>query len=115
MTTNNETINFKDYQEAALKTSGAGGDGDMRLLIATLGLAGEAGEFANIVKKWKGHKHDISKHELRDELGDILWYIAEICSVSGLDMEEVAQQNVDKLKKRYPEGFSVERSRNRIE
>ena len=113
--TDTKQYTFAQYQEAARKTAGAGGEGDSRLYIATLGLAGEAGEFANLVKKWKGHKHETSDDDLRDELGDILWYMAEICSVCGLDLNEVAAQNVEKLKKRYPEGFSVERSRNRTE
>ncbi len=103
------------YQKLAGRTSGAGGDGERRLVIAALGLAGEAGEFANMVKKLTAHGHDIPPNELADELGDVLWYLAEAASACGLQLGDIAQQNVDKLRLRYPEGFSQERSINREE
>ena len=111
---NNQSItNVNEYQKLAARTSGAGGSGEMRLIIAALGLAGEAGEFANIVKKLTAHGHNISKLQLADELGDVLWYLAEAASACNLTLEEIATQNIEKLKKRYPDGFSKERSINR--
>lgn len=101
------------YQDLAERTSGAGGQGERRLIIAALGLAGEAGEFANMVKKKTAHKHQISEEELADELGDVLWYAAEAASACGLDLSEIAEMNVEKLRKRYPDGFSSEKSINR--
>ena len=83
------------------------------MIIAALGLAGEAGEFANMVKKLTAHGHNISTTELADELGDVLWYLAEAATACGISLNEIAQQNVDKLRSRYPDGFSEERSRNR--
>ena len=107
-------LHLNEYQELAGRTAGAGGDGDRRLIIAALGLAGEAGEFANLVKKLTAHGHtDITPDVLADELGDVLWYLAEAASACGLELAQVARQNVDKLQKRYPEGFSEERSINR--
>ena len=106
-------MNLNHYQSLAGMTSGAGGDGDRRLIIAALGLAGEAGEFANLVKKLTAHGHDIPLDELSDELGDVLWYLAEAASACGLELNHVATQNVDKLRARYPQGFSQERSINR--
>ena len=108
-----DEITMKYYQHLAQRTSGAGGDGERRLIIAALGLAGEAGEFANMVKKLTAHGHDISLYALSNELGDVMWYVAEAASAAGLDLGEIAEQNVDKLRKRYPEGFSEERSINR--
>jgi NTP pyrophosphatase (non-canonical NTP hydrolase) len=106
-------INLNQYQELAERTSGAGGQGDRRLIIAALGLAGEAGEFANMVKKLTAHGHDIPPESLADELGDVLWYVAEAASACGLELGDIAHKNVEKLRRRYPEGFSQERSINR--
>lgn len=106
-------MEFSRYQQLASRTAGAGGNGDRRLIISALGLAGEAGEFANFVKKMTAHGHDISKDTFIDELGDILWYVAEAASSLELDLSEIADNNVKKLRKRYPEGFSEERSINR--
>jgi NTP pyrophosphatase (non-canonical NTP hydrolase) len=106
-------LTFNEYQKLAARTAGAGGDGDRRLIISALGLAGEAGEFANMVKKLTAHGHNISPEILADELGDVLWYVAEAATTCGLRLGDLAQQNVEKLRQRYPEGFSEERSRNR--
>jgi len=106
-------LTLDEYQKLAARTAGAGGNGNRRLVISALGLAGEAGEFANIVKKLTAHGHDITQEALADELGDVLWYIAEAATSCGISLGELAQQNVEKLRKRYPEGFSEERSRNR--
>ena len=106
-------ITMNQYQKHAERTSGAGKSGDRRQIIAALGLAGEAGEFANMIKKLTAHGHDIPAEVLADELGDCLWYIAEAATACGLKLDEIAKMNVEKLKARYPEGFSEERSRNR--
>lgn len=108
-------MTLTDYQRLAARTAGAGREGDFRKVIAALGLAGEAGEFANLVKKLAAHGHTITPETLADELGDILWYLAEAASACDLDLGTIAQGNVAKLKARYPEGFSEERSRNRPE
>jgi NTP pyrophosphatase (non-canonical NTP hydrolase) len=104
---------FNDYQRLAERTAGAGGDGERRLVVAALGLAGEAGEFANLVKKLTAHGHTIPFEALADELGDVLWYLAEAASACSLDLAQIARDNIAKLERRYPEGFSQERSRNR--
>ncbi len=106
-------LSFNEYQELAGRTAGAGGDGERRLMVAALGLAGEAGEFANLVKKLTAHGHDISPETLADELGDVLWYVAEAATACNLHMEDIAQGNVHKLQERYPQGFAQERSINR--
>jgi NTP pyrophosphatase (non-canonical NTP hydrolase) len=109
--TNQMTLD--NYQSLADRSSGAGGDGDRRLIVSALGLAGEAGEFANLVKKMTAHGHEFDPEALKDELGDVLWYLAEAATSAGLSLNAIALQNVDKLLKRYPEGFSQENSINR--
>ena len=110
------SIDFNKYQKDSSATSGAFQDlysDQARLAIAGLGLAGEAGEVVDYLKKVVGHGHKLDKDKLVKELGDVLWYVAEICSEINADMSDVAQQNIDKLKARYPDGFSSERSINR--
>ena len=110
---NNEPLSLKKYQSLANRSAGAGGKGDQRLIVSALGLAGEAGEFANLVKKMTAHGHPFDPEALEDELGDVLWYLAEAATASGLDLEHIAQGNVAKLLKRYPDGFNQEDSINR--
>lgn len=108
------TFSLDEYQQLAALTAGAGGEGERRLIVAALGLAGEAGEFANKVKKLTAHGHqDINAAVLGDELGDVLWYVAEAATACGLDLSQIAGENVQKLRQRYPDGFDQERSINR--
>jgi len=104
-----------EYQRLALRTEAPGRAQPERLLNAALGLCGEAGEFADSLKKWHFHRHPLDGAELRKELGDVLWYAALACDALGLSMSEVMAENIDKLRQRYPEGFSSERSLNRAE
>lgn len=113
MVLENGRLTMDEYQRLANSTAGAGGDGERRLMVSALGLAGEAGEFANLVKKLTAHGHDVDTEVLADELGDVLWYVAEAASACGLNLEDIAEANVAKLRKRYPQGFSQERSINR--
>jgi NTP pyrophosphatase (non-canonical NTP hydrolase) len=110
-----EDFNLNQYQTLANRTSGAGGEGQLRIIIAALGLAGEAGEFANMVKKLTAHGHEIHPDQLADELGDVLWYVAEAATACNLQLGDIAWGNVEKLRRRYPEGFSQKKSINRRE
>lgn len=85
------------------------------LLNGALGLTGESGEVADLIKKYLFHGHDLDKDELVKELGDVCWYVALLCHAIGVSLEEIMSRNIEKLKKRYPEGFSSEASINRTE
>lgn len=85
------------------------------LLNGALGLTGEAGEVADMVKKYFFHGHELDEDDLIKELGDVCWYLALICTAIGISLEEVMCANIGKLKKRYPEGFSESASINRTE
>ena len=109
-------LTFKKYQDVSKQTSGAHQDLyglNARLAIACLGLTGEAGEVGDYVKKVVGHGHPLDRDVVVKELGDVMWYVAEICSALQLDMSDVAGRNIEKLQARYPDGFSSERSINR--
>ena len=104
-----------EYQAAAMRTSSKYISTDQHLLNGALGLTGEAGEVADLVKKIMFQGHSMDWDHIAKELGDILWYIAETATAIGYDMETIMQMNIDKLKKRYPDGFSTERSQHREE
>ena len=104
---------FDEYQKKSLRTLKKHTSNTTMLNEAALGIGGEAGEFIDHVKKVVFHGHDLDKSYLVKELGDVLWYIAEACQALEINMSEVATQNFDKLCKRYPEQFSIERSINR--
>ena len=85
------------------------------LLNGCLWLSGEAGELNDLVKKWIFHKKPLDREHMKKEIGDVCWYIADICQSMGFNLDEIFQMNIDKLKARYPEGFSERRANNRSE
>lgn len=101
------------YQELAMRTRNTASDDKQSLLNAALGLCGESGEVADLLKKSNFQGHSLDVFHIAKELGDILWYVALACTAIGIDMEDIMQMNIDKLKTRYPEGFDISRSINR--
>ena len=107
-------MNFKDYQDNALKTAKAG-DFKFNLTHAAMGLSGEAGEFTDCIKKYVVYGQSLDKSNAIEEIGDILWFAALACDTLGVDMELVAQRNIAKLKTRYPEKYSDEHAGLRMD
>jgi NTP pyrophosphatase (non-canonical NTP hydrolase) len=83
------------------------------ILNGALGLTGESGEVADLAKKALMQGHLLDAEHIAKELGDICWYIAETATALGYDLETIMQMNVEKLMKRYPEGFDSELSQHR--
>ena len=106
------TIN--EYQELAMTTLNPDLSKREVLINSVMGLCGEAGEAIDIVKKWMAQGHALDRAHLVKELGDIAWYLAEAATALDISLEEILQANIDKLKKRYPEGFDVQRSTMRL-
>ena len=103
------TIN--EYQKEALRTaSGTNYKNHDMLENAALGLCGEGGEVADLVKKALFQGHKLDKEHLAKELGDVAWYVAVGAHAIGYDLETVLRMNVVKLRERYPNGFEAERS-----
>jgi NTP pyrophosphatase (non-canonical NTP hydrolase) len=100
-------MTFTNYQFKAKRTSAAPWPERERLMVQTLGLCGESGEIADMVKKATWHGRPIDDATLLEEIGDVLWYLADIATARGLSLEEAAIQNIAKLDKRYPAGFTV--------
>lgn len=107
----NDGITANDYQRAALRT--AGDDMDKYLINAVMGLCGETGEVVDIVKKHLFQGHDLDTEKVAEECGDVLWYAALLASAVGYKLGDIMTANVEKLKKRYPDGFDKARSINR--
>jgi NTP pyrophosphatase (non-canonical NTP hydrolase) len=104
-------MDFEEYAEKQKRTSPGKGD----VVMVALGLTGESGEFADIVKKARYQGHELDREKLIEELGDILWYIFEGARTLGVEPSEIARVNIKKLEKRYPEGFDPNKSINREE
>ena len=102
-----------EYQKLAMTTLNPELSKKDVLINSVMGLCGESGEAIDIVKKWLAHGHELDREHLKKELGDIAWYLAEAATALDMDLEEILQANIDKLKKRYPQGFSAADSINR--
>lgn len=104
-----------EYQKLAMRTCSIPYDKkDNMINHAVFGLTSEAGEVAGIFQKsYQGHPVD--KEHIKKEMGDCLWMIAELSTALDIDFEDIMQTNIDKLKARFPEGFSAERSLHRAE
>lgn len=105
------TIN--EYQKLAMTTLNPELNPKDVLINGVMGLCGESGEAIDIVKKWLAQGHELDKEKLAKELGDIAWYLAETAYALDIPLEQILQGNIEKLKKRYPEGFDSSRSVNR--
>lgn len=105
-------MTFDDYQQQAKRTINVQLTREQALRHSLFEMCGELGEIHSIYQKvYQGHR--IKVDDLKQEVGDLLWGIAEFCTVNGFTMDEIARMNVDKLKARYPDGFSSEKSLNR--
>lgn len=127
-----KSMTINEYQRLALRTDplnspyfAFGGDlsdfkkkldlNHIRLLEGLLGLSGEGGEAADLMKKFLFQGHPFDREHMAKELGDIAWYLAISADALGYDLETIFQMNIDKLRARYPEGFEVEKSLHRKE
>ena len=105
------TVN--EYQSLALTTLNPQLDKKDMLINGVMGLCGESGEAIDIVKKGLAQGHERDRDALAKELGDIAWYLAETAAALDIPLEDIFRANIEKLKRRYPEGFSTQRSLRR--
>lgn len=103
-----------EYQELAARTINPGLYDYEVETHAMYGMVGEIGELNSLYQKcFQGHEFD--EEHAKKELGDLLWFIAEYCTSQNWKLEDIMQMNIDKLKKRFPSGFEVNKSLNREE
>lgn len=114
-----ETIlDIYEYQEKSSRTIPSLESIDTHKLLLVnfaMGLSGETGELVDHIKKHVFHGHDLDLDYVTKELGDILWYIAGMGTIAEIGLDQVCYENIEKLKKRYPNGFSEEASKEREE
>jgi len=104
---------LNEYQKETRRTANNGADTYDKVANFTIGLVAEGGEVADIIKKVLFHGHELDKEGLTNELGDVLWYLTQVADAFNISLEEIANANIQKLFKRYPQGFSEEASKNR--
>lgn len=98
-----------EYQNKCKRTMNSAPD----LTNACLGLTGEAGECADLLKKYLFQGHELDKNKLLNEIGDVMWYCALACTALDCTLEDAAWANIKKLEARYPHGFEVSKSVSR--
>lgn len=100
------------YQELAGRTINKDLSNNDLMMHAALGACSEAGEVAGLFQKvYQGHP--LEDEHLAKEIGDLLWFVAELCTAIGYNMNDIADMNIEKLIARYPEGFKAEQSLHR--
>ena len=108
-------MEVNEYQCLAMTTLNPALSKKDVLINSVMGLCGESGEAIDIVKKHLHQGHELDREKLIKELGDIAWYLAEAATALDVSLEDVLERNIEKLRSRYPEGFSTERSVHRAE
>jgi NTP pyrophosphatase (non-canonical NTP hydrolase) len=106
-------VSLDEYQRLAARTVNAQLSAEQRLVDAAAGLAEEAGEVLGLVRKHAYMRHGLDRERVVRELGDALWCLATLASCVGVTLSDVAAANVEKLQRRYPDGYSDEASRGR--
>ena len=106
-------MEIKEYQKRSTRTLNKELFTKEQLMNMALGISGESGEIADIFKKVLFQGHDLKIEDVIGELGDVMFYIVNLCTLLEIDIRFVLEYNVDKLQKRYPEGFDSNRSINR--
>lgn len=104
-------LSFTHYQRMAKRTMAKHLNEIEGVHVSTMGLAAEAGEVCGEIKKAAEQDRTIDKKKVAEEMGDVLWYLADLATRLDLDLEIVAKANIIKLKRRHPEGFTIETSK----
>ena len=103
-------MNLDEYERHAARTINVSLEEKERLLDAAAGLAEEAGEVLGLVRKHIFFGHPLDRERITKELGDALWCLTIAARSAGVSLSDIARGNVEKLRKRYPEGFTSEAS-----
>lgn len=106
-------MEINEYQKLAMVTLNKSLNEKDVLINSVMGLCGESGEVIDIVKKHLAQGHELNKEKMIEELGDVAWYLAEAATALNVSLEEILIMNIEKLKKRYPDGFNKLNSINR--
>lgn len=100
-----ELTENKDFEDILVRLSN---DQTIRLLHAAQGMTTETGEFTDVLKKWIFYGRPLDFVNLAEEVGDLMWYVAQACNALGVKLEDVMEKNIKKLAARYPDKFKEE-------
>ena len=103
-------ISFYEFNESIIRTSDKSLDD---LHEAAIGIGEEAGEVQGVLKKYLFHSHELDKTKLMEEIGDLFWYLFQVCRVLKISIYDIMDLNIKKLRDRYPDGFDPMKSKNR--
>ena len=98
-------MELNEYQALANRTL-RDDDPEEMMLHAAMGFCTESGEFMDTIKKARFYGKTLDRQNLIEEAGDLAWYLAAMCRALDVSLEDVCQANVNKLRARYPAGFS---------
>ncbi|MCE2713149.1 MAG: nucleoside triphosphate pyrophosphohydrolase family protein [Cryomorphaceae bacterium] len=107
-------MTFDEYKQLAMRTK-KDGDFNFDIKHSVYGLSGEVGEFADCIKRWQIYGKELDRENAREEIGDILWFVALAANALGCSLDELAQENINKLARRYPEKYTDELANARID
>lgn len=103
-----EEMDLNEYQGLALRTAHARTEPEEDLLHGAAGVCTEAGELMDVYKKFRFYKKPVDWVNVKEEVGDVLWYLALVCRAADISLEEAARANIEKLQVRYPDRFDHE-------
>lgn len=106
-------MEYKEYAESVRRTMAILPKIEEDNLHMVLGISTEAGELLDVFKKNLAYKKDIDWVNVREEIGDLMWYISNFCTINNLDFGDILLKNVEKLKVRYPDKFTEHNANNR--
>lgn len=101
-------MDLNQYQGLALRTAHQAATKEDDLLHGTAGVCTEAGELMDIYKKHKFYGKPVDWVNVKEEVGDVMWYLALVCRSAGITLEDAARVNIEKLRVRYPEKFTAD-------
>ncbi len=106
-------MNINEYEKLAMLTLNKDIKKKDLLINSAMGLCGESGEVIDLIKKHLFQGHELNKDDLIKELGDVAWYLAEAAYALDVSLDKICSKNIEKLKKRFPNGFESDKSINR--
>ena len=108
-------MEIKEFQLKSTRTLNQALPKDMNIVNMCLGAYGEFSEVSELIKKHLFHYHKLDQGHLAEEIGDVMFYLVNLATIFNFNMEDILQANVDKLKKRYPDGFTAKASVERVD
>jgi NTP pyrophosphatase (non-canonical NTP hydrolase) len=106
-------MDFKEYTKETQRTMAELGQSFADQLHMAMGISTEAGELLDVYKKALAYGKEVDMVNIREEAGDLMWYLSNLLRILGIDFEQTLQVNIDKLKTRYPDKFTEDKALNR--